>query len=152
MSTTKHLPLEKFEAIDMSLDDAIAPGKRASGAHRSIIARDAIDKADEFSHLALFCPLEPGVQGLSLAFSEQHHKFLAQEVDAAQFLTALADVLNLLLLNGRLFLRWQNHQKRSAPRGKATSTRLGSQAWFAGFPLSGLGRKVCSPLGDQAPE
>src|SRR6266566_8933957 len=73
-------------------------------------------------------------------------------VDAAQFLTVLADVLNLLLLNGRLFLRWQNHQKRSAPRGKATPARLGSQAWFEGFPLSGLGRKVCSPLGDQAPE
>ena len=68
MSTAKHLPLEKFEAIDMPLDDSIAPGKRESGSNRGIIPSDAIDKAGEFSHPALFCPLEQGRYGATLLF------------------------------------------------------------------------------------
>ena len=45
MGTAKHLPLEKLEAIDMPLDDSIAPAKRESGSNSGIIARDAIGKA-----------------------------------------------------------------------------------------------------------
>ena len=137
----------------MSLHDAIAPRKRESSSHSGIIPSNAIDKAQEFGHMALLHSLEPSIQCFSLALFEQKHKFLAQEVDSAEFLTGLADVLNLLLLNGSLFLRWQNHQKRSATRGKATLPRaLRCQARFSWFPLAGLGRKFCSPLGDQVPE
>ena len=61
VGTAKHLPLEKLEAIDMPLDEPIAPRKRAGGSNRGRIAADAIGKASQFGHPALFCLLEPSI-------------------------------------------------------------------------------------------
>src|SRR3989440_8601730 len=99
MSPTKHLPLEKFEAIHMSLHDSVVPWKPESRLHSGIVSTNPVDKTAEFSHMTRFCLLEPGVQGLHLAFFEHGDKFLAQAVDRAQFIAGLADGLKLLLLS-----------------------------------------------------
>ncbi|GAC1409823.1 MAG: hypothetical protein NVSMB49_29000 [Ktedonobacteraceae bacterium] len=52
MGTTKHLTLEKFEAVDMSLRDAIIPFARASGVHSGIISMNAVDKTGELGYLS----------------------------------------------------------------------------------------------------
>src|SRR5438876_7404914 len=98
MGTAKHLALEKFEAVDMALRGPITPGQRASSAHSGIVSTNAVDKAAEFRHTALFRALEPGVQCLRLPFFEQGHKFLAQQVDGAEFLIEVY-LLNPLLLH-----------------------------------------------------
>lgn len=99
MRTAKHLAFEKFEAIDMSLRDAIAPLARASSTNSGIIATNAIDKTAQFAHLTGFGSFEPAVQCLYLAFFEHGHKILAQQVDGAQFLMAV-HLFHLLLLSG----------------------------------------------------
>src|SRR6266568_7718515 len=98
MSPTKHLPLEKFEAIDMSLHNSVVPWKPESRLHSDIVSTNPVDKTAQFSHMTRFCLLEPGVQGLHLAFFEHGDKFLAQEIDGAQVLVVL-HLLNLLLLH-----------------------------------------------------
>jgi hypothetical protein len=55
MGTTEHLALQKFEAIDMPLCDAVTPLERASCMNGGVIATNPIDKAGEFGHLAGFC-------------------------------------------------------------------------------------------------
>src|SRR5438128_10968296 len=145
MGTAKHLPLEKFEAIDMALDDAITPRQRACRSHSSVIPSDPIDKAPQFAHLALFSSLEPSIKRLDLAFFEQGHELLAQEVDCPQFIAGLADVLKLLPLPRRQFLGGQNHEKGSTARGKTTLPCRGCKSRFARFAMSRLGRKLCSP-------
>src|SRR3989442_4608119 len=133
----------------MPLNDAITPRQRARRSHSSIIPSDPIDKATQFAHLALFSSLEPSIKGLDLAFFEQGHELLAQEVDRPQFIAGLADVLKLVPLSRRQFLRGQNHQKGSTTRGKTTLPCRACKARFARFALSRLGRKFCSPLGNQ---
>ena len=98
MSTTEHLALEKFEAVDVSLCDTITPLGRESRVNGGVISTNPIDKAAQFSHMAGFCPLEPGVQCLCPALFEPCDKFLAQEIDRATVRTGLTDALNLLLL------------------------------------------------------
>src|SRR6266568_4920928 len=98
MSATKHLALEKFESIDMALRRAVTPRQGARRANSSIVSTNAVDKAAQFRHTALFRSLEPSVQCLRLPFFEQGHKFLAQQVDGAQFLMEVY-LLNLLLLH-----------------------------------------------------
>src|SRR5712692_6495561 len=78
MGTAKHLPLQKFEPIDMALRDAIAPRQAESRVNSSIISTNAEDFAAEFAHMTRFCSLEPAVQCLHLAFFEHGHKFLAK--------------------------------------------------------------------------
>src|SRR5436190_19457285 len=87
MGTAKHLPLQKFEAIDMSLCDAVTLRPRASCIHSSIIPEDTIGKTLEFSDLTLFCSLEPLMQCLCPPLFEHGHKFLTQEIDGGLFLT-----------------------------------------------------------------
>ena len=67
-----------------------------------IVATNAVDKAAQFRHTALFSSLEPGVQCLRLPFFEQGHKFLAQHVDDVEFVVAVY-LLNLLPLHRREF-------------------------------------------------
>src|SRR5438105_14282494 len=98
MSPTKHLPLEKFEAIHMSLDDSVVPRKSESRFHSGIVSTDPVDKTAQFNHMTRFGSLEPGVQGLHLAFFEHGDKFLAQQIDGAQILVML-HLLHLLLLH-----------------------------------------------------
>src|SRR5450755_1142900 len=98
MSTTKHLALQKFETVDVALRGPITPRQAASSANSGIVSTNAVDKAAQFPHAALFCSLEPGVQSLCLPFFEQGHKFLAQQVDGAEFLIQ-GDLFNLLLLH-----------------------------------------------------
>src|SRR2546423_12401288 len=97
----------------MPFDDAITPRQRARCSHSSIIPPDPIDEAPQFAHLALFCSLEPAIKRLDLAFFEQGHEFVAQEVERLEFIAGLADGLKLLPLPRRQFLRWRNHQKDS---------------------------------------
>src|SRR5437764_14271103 len=97
MGTAKHLPLQKFEPIDMALRDAITPRQAESRVNSSIISTNAVDKAAEFAHMTRFGSLEPAVQCLHLAFFEHGHKFLAQERDATQVLV-LVHLRNLSLL------------------------------------------------------
>jgi len=61
MSATKHLALEKFEPIDMSLRDPITPFGRESGANSGIISTNPVDKTAQFGHITGFGSLEPGV-------------------------------------------------------------------------------------------
>src|SRR6266436_5717064 len=98
MCSAKHLPLQKFEAIDMSFRRAITPLRRASGANSGIIATYPIDKTGEFSHMTGFGSVEPGIQSLHLAVFEHGHKFLTQEVDSAEVLVE-GHLLNLVLLH-----------------------------------------------------
>ena len=98
MSATKHLAFQKFEPVDMSFRRAITPLRRESGVNSGIIATYPVDKTREFSHMIGFGSVEPGVQCLRLPFFEQGHKFLAQQVDGAEFLIEVY-LLNLLLLH-----------------------------------------------------
>ncbi len=98
MSATKHLAFEKFEPIDMPLRSAVTPRQGAGRANSSIVSTNAVDKAAQFRHTALFRSLEPGVQCLRLLFFEQGHKFLAQEIDGVEFLMEV-HLLNLVLLH-----------------------------------------------------
>ena len=59
MRTAKHLTLQKFEPVDMSLCDAVTLGPGESCVHSSIISEDAIGKTLEFSDLTCFRSLEP---------------------------------------------------------------------------------------------
>jgi hypothetical protein len=61
MGTAKHLALEKFEAVDMALRGSITPRQRAGSTHSGIVSTNAVDKAAEFGHTALFRSLEPSV-------------------------------------------------------------------------------------------
>src|SRR5436853_7423890 len=54
MGTAKHLALEKFEAVDMALRGPITPGQRAGSTHSGIVSTNAVDKAAELRHTALF--------------------------------------------------------------------------------------------------
>ena len=105
MRTAKHLALEKFEPIDMSLGDPIAPLGRASGANSGIISTNPVDKTGEFGYMTGFSSLEPGVQSLRMAFFEHANKLLAQGVNGAEFLVAV-HLRNLLLLHFRQFRGW----------------------------------------------
>jgi hypothetical protein len=58
MRATKHLALQKFEPIDMSLRDAITPLGRESGANGGIISTNPVDKAAQFGYVRRFCLLE----------------------------------------------------------------------------------------------
>src|SRR5579859_3982013 len=98
MGTTEHLTLEKFEAVHMAFRRPITPRQGTRGANSSIVSTNAVDKAGKLAHMALFRSLEPRVQCLRLPFFEQGYKFLAQQVDAAQFLIE-GELLNLLLLH-----------------------------------------------------
>src|SRR6516165_9898618 len=98
MSTTEHLALQKFEPIHMSFERSITPRQRASITYSGIVSTNPVHKAGEFRHVTLFRSLEPSVQHLNLTFFEQRHKFLAQQVDGAEFLMEV-HVLNLLLLH-----------------------------------------------------
>ena len=102
MSATKHLALQKFELVDMSFRSAITPLRRESGVNSGIIATYPVDKTGEFGHMTGFGLLEPGVQGLDLAFFKHDDKLLTQEVDGAQFLVAV-HLRHLLLLHLRQF-------------------------------------------------
>src|SRR5947199_3141714 len=104
MSPTKHLPLEKFEAIHMSLHDSVVPRKSESSFHSGIVSKNPVDKTAEFNHMTRFGSLEPGVQGLHLAFFEHGDKFLAQQIDGAQVLVVL-HLLHLFLLHFTEFRR-----------------------------------------------
>src|SRR6266849_2790837 len=115
MSPTKHLPLEKFEAIHMSLHDSVVPRKPESRLHSGIVSTNPVDKTAEFSHMTRFRLLKPGVQCLYLAFFEHADKFLTQEIDGAQVLVVL-DQLHLLLLH--LDFRFEDGKiiRKEAPR------------------------------------
>ncbi len=54
VGTTEHLPLQKFEAVDMPLRDAITPLGRESGANSGIISTNPVDKTGEFGHMTCF--------------------------------------------------------------------------------------------------
>src|SRR6266487_2320199 len=105
MRAAKHLALQKFEPVDMPLRDAITLRPRASSTNSGIISTDAIGKAPQFCYLALLRFLEPPIQCLFLAFFEQGHKFLTQEVDGAKFVTCPANLIDLLALERSQFLR-----------------------------------------------
>ncbi len=105
MGTTEHLALQKFEAVDMPLRDAITPLGRESGPNSSIISTNPVDKTAQFGHMTGFGALEPAVQCLLLAFFEHGHKLLAQEVDGAEFLVAV-HLLHLVLLSRRQLRGW----------------------------------------------
>jgi hypothetical protein len=81
MSPAKHLPLEKFEAVDMPLRDAITLRPGESCVHSSIISEDAIGKTLEVGDMTLFRSLEPLIECLCPSLSEHAHKFLTQEKD-----------------------------------------------------------------------
>ncbi len=115
MSPSKHLPLEKFEAIDMSLHDAVVPRKPESRLHSGIVSTNPVDKTAQFSHMTRFRLLEPGVQGLHLAFFEHGDKFLAQQIDGAQILVVL-HLLYLLLLHLDFRLQDGKIIRKEAPR------------------------------------
>src|SRR5947209_5191200 len=105
MRTTKHLPLEKFEAINMSFHDFVVPGKPESGLHSGIVSTNRVDKTAEFTHMTGFGSLEPAVQCLHPTFFEESDKFLTQEIDGAQVLVVL-HLLNLSLLRLTKFGEW----------------------------------------------
>src|SRR5205809_1572596 len=100
MGTAEHLALQKFEPVDIPLRGAITPLRRESGANSGIIATYPIDKTGEFSHMACFGSVEPGVQCLRLAVFEHGHKLLAQEVDGTEVLVEV-QLLNLVPLSLR---------------------------------------------------
>jgi hypothetical protein len=102
MSPAKHLPLEKFEAVDMPLRDAITLRPGESCVHSSIISEDAIGKTLEVGDMTLFRSLEPLIECLCPSLSEHAHKFLTQEKDFVEIRTRLTDGLKLLLLGGQL--------------------------------------------------
>jgi hypothetical protein len=66
MSTAKHLSLQKFEPVDMSLRDAITLRPRASGVHGGIIPIDAIGKTPQFGDVTLFRSLQPRIECVAL--------------------------------------------------------------------------------------
>src|SRR5712692_1664950 len=152
MRTAKHVALQKFEAIHMPLCGSITPWQRAGSANSGIVATNPEDLAGEFRHLALFRALEPFIKRLRPAFFQQGCEFLTQEVNHAEFIACLADMLNLMPLQCGQFLAWQNQQKGCTSRGKTTLTCRGCQTRFAWFPLSRFGRKFRSPLGDHTSE
>src|SRR5947209_8734892 len=78
MRTAKHLPLEKFEAIDMALDDAITPRQTARRSHSRVIPANPVDKTGEVPHMACFGAREPFIKRLDLTLFEQGHKCLAK--------------------------------------------------------------------------
>ena len=111
MGAAKHLTLQKFEPIDMSLCDAVTLGPGKSCVHGGIIPQDAIGKTLEFGDLTRFRSVQPPMQYLGLPLFEQGHKFLTQEINGVEIRTRLAHVLDLLPLLGGQLLRWHNHQK-----------------------------------------
>ena len=115
MRTAKHVPLQKFQAIDMSLRDAITFSARASGVHSGIIPEDTIGKTLEFGDMTLFRSLEPRIECLCPPLFEHGHKFLAQEIDSVEVRTSLTDVLKLVVLLRGQLLRRRNHQKGCRP-------------------------------------
>src|SRR5437867_1234229 len=97
-SATKHLTLQEFEAIDMPFGGAITPRQAEGRANSDSVSTNSVDKAAQFSHMARFGSLQPGVQCLRLSSFEHGDKLLAQEVDGTEFLVAV-HLLNLLLLH-----------------------------------------------------
>lgn len=114
MRPTEHRPFQKFQAIDMPLYSPIAPRQREGRPHGRVITTNAIDKAASLCHTARFCSCEPSIQCLCLAFFEEGHEFLAQEIDRVQFGTSLADLLDLLLLNNGQLLNRSFLERRPA--------------------------------------
>src|SRR6266446_19021 len=105
MSATKHLALQEFEPVDMPLRGAITPRQAEGSANSGIVSTNPVDKAAQFAHMRGFCSLQPGVQGLRLAFFEHGDKLLAQEVDGAEVLVKV-HLRNLLLLHLGEFRGW----------------------------------------------
>ncbi len=70
MRTPKHLTLQKFEAIDMPLRDAITFGARASGVHSRIITVYAIGETDEFSNMSARFSYTSPVNRLFVSFRQ----------------------------------------------------------------------------------
>src|SRR5438128_7318076 len=105
MSATKHLTLQKFEPVDMSLRGAITPRQTEGSTNSGIVSTNPVDKAAQFAHMRGFCSLEPGVQCLHLTFFEHGDKLLAQEVDGAEVLVKV-HLRNLVLLHLGEFREW----------------------------------------------
>jgi hypothetical protein len=59
MGTTKHLPLQKFEPVDMALRGAITPWQAEGSANSGIVSTNPVDKAAQFGHMTRFYSLEP---------------------------------------------------------------------------------------------
>ena len=102
MGAAKHLTLQKFEPIDMSLCDAVTLGPGESCVHGGIIPQDAIGKTLEFGDLTRFRSVQPPMQYLGLPLFEQGHKFLAQAIDGVEFLVEVHLLKLLLLHRGRV--------------------------------------------------
>src|SRR6266567_7919495 len=103
MSTAKHLPLQKFEAIDMPFHDPVVPWKPTSRLHSSIIPTDPISKTLEFGDLALRRPLKPVSKQCRFALFEQADELLSQVIRSVEFLV-LVHLRKLLLLSLSEFL------------------------------------------------
>ena len=80
----KHLSLQEFEPVHMSLCDAVTLRPRASRVHSGIIPEDTIGKTLEFGGMTLFRLLEPRIECLCPPLFEHGHKFLTQEIDLVE--------------------------------------------------------------------
>lgn len=70
------LSLDQLEAVDMSLDRALAPLERKPGFHGLVVTLKPLRKALQFSHSLLFDQLEPGVQLLTLPLAKHRGEVL----------------------------------------------------------------------------
>jgi hypothetical protein len=78
MRPTKHLALEHFQAVDVSLHRAATPGQGHPGFNRRIVLIQSQGKAAHRLQRTGSRALQPGIKRLRLALTDQGGKILRQ--------------------------------------------------------------------------
>ncbi len=68
------VPLDRFDAIDLSFDDTLAPLLFERPDHGGISAPNALDKAKQIRQAGLFGFEQPGVQSGTILLTHQRHE------------------------------------------------------------------------------
>jgi hypothetical protein len=76
--SAKHLALEHFEAVDMSLDRARIPGQRHPGFDRLVILAEPCREASHGVHRTCGGALQPGIEAFRLPLADETREILRQ--------------------------------------------------------------------------
>lgn len=74
--SSKHLPFDQLQAIDLPLDLSVTDARREGSTYRCIVAANALRKAFQFGKATVFGLDKPCIQVLVSTFSQHRDKGL----------------------------------------------------------------------------
>jgi hypothetical protein len=94
----EHLSFDEFQAIHLSFDLPITPGRREGGTDCRVVTANALCKAFEFSKATVFGLDQPCIQVCASTFGQHRDKGLTEFVGCVKITVSLADAFDLVAL------------------------------------------------------